>query len=129
MPEESEAAYAQAAYARVVSRITRAMLAIGAAGSVALGARQGWRFGLGFLLGAGLSYLSFWRWQKVVESLGETPGRQRAMGMVVRFGLLAAGAYGIIKYLEVNPVAVLFGLLVAAAAVLVSLVLELIYGT
>lgn len=115
-------------YSRLIGRITRVILILGTLGAIASACRQGWRFAVGFLLGACMSYLSFWRWQKVVESIGgEQKGRNIA-GMVFRFVALAAAAYGIIKYLEVNPVAVFLGLLVSAAAVIVSLIFELIYA-
>ena len=115
------------AYRRVTGRIARAMLVIAVFGSLAVAQKQGWRSGLGFLSGAGLSYLSLWRWQRVVEALGEGEVRKpAAFSMLVRFALLAAAAYAIIKYLEVNPVAVLMGLLVSGAAVIVALFFELI---
>jgi hypothetical protein len=49
-------------------------------------------------------------------------------GMVIRFALLVAAAYGIVKYLDVTPVAVFLGLLISAAAVIVSILFELIYA-
>ena len=104
-------------YSRIVRRITRAILVIGALGVTVSIAVKGWRFGLGFGLGACLSSLSFWRWRKVVDALGGTPKGRSVHFLMVRFLALAAVAYVIIKYLEVNPVAVLLGLLVSAAAV------------
>jgi hypothetical protein len=115
-------------YVRVVGRITHVILIIGPLGSLGAAVLRGWRFGLGFLLGAALSYLSFWRWQRVVEALGTTAkGRSFARWMIRFIGLVAI-AYAIIKYLEVSPVAVFLGLLVSAAAVIVSNILELIYA-
>ena len=84
--------------------------------------------GIGFLLGACISYLSFWRWQRLVEAIGGAPKRRSTVWMMVRFLVLVAAAYAIVKYLEVNPVAVFLGLLVSAAAVVVSIVFELIYA-
>ena len=119
-------------YERVIVRITRGILAIGLVGFVFALLTKGWRFGLGFLLGACTSYLSFWRWRRVVETLGSDSKSRRSItamvGMVARFALLAAAAYAIVRYLEVNPVAVFLGLLVAAAAAIVSVVFELIYA-
>ncbi len=117
-------------YERIVVRITRGIVGIGLIGFVFACAAKGWRFGLGFLLGAALSYLSFWRWRKVVDALGTDSKSGRSIkAMIGRFALLAIVAYAIVKYLEVNPVAVFFGLLAAAAAAIVSIVFELIYGT
>ncbi len=116
-------------YGRIIFRITRGILGIGLIGFGAAVVAKGWRFGTGFLLGACLSYLSFWRWRKVVDSLGTDSKSGRSIkAMIWRFALLAAAAYVIVKYLEVNPVAVFLGLLVSAAAVIVSIVFELIYA-
>ena len=114
-------------YVRVTRRITLWIAVFGAAGAIAAASLQGWRNGLGFALGAALSYLSFWRWQKVAESLGDSGSAMRSMPlMVLRFVLLAAAAYGIVKYLGISPPAVFFGLLSAAAATLVSLCFEFV---
>lgn len=115
-------------YSRIIARITTAILVIGASGSLVALYARGWRDGLGFALGACVSYASFWRWRKLVESLGESPAQRRLLPLLLRFGALALAGYGIIKYLEVNPVAVLSGLLVSAAAVIVSIIFELIYA-
>ena len=64
----------QAFYERVVRRIRGLILILGAAGAIALTIWQGPRVGGGFLIGAAASYLSFWRWQHVVESIG--PGKR-----------------------------------------------------
>jgi len=60
----------QAFYEGVLRRIKRNILVLGVTGSVALLLWKGWRFGGGFLVGSATSYLSFWRWQRVVESVG-----------------------------------------------------------
>ena len=115
-------------YQRIVRRITRFILVIGLLGAVALGVAKGIVFGVGFLLGASLSYVSFWRWKKVVDALGGPPKR-RSIGLwLLRFAVLIGAGYAIVKYLEVKPVAVFLGLLVSAAAVVVSLIYELIYA-
>jgi hypothetical protein len=115
-------------YGRVIHRITLAILLLGLAGTATFIATRGWRFALGFFLGACMSYLSFWRWQRVVESLGGSIEKRSIASMVVRFAVLAAAAYGIVKYLDVTPVAVFLGLLISAAAVIVAILFELIYG-
>src|SRR5579883_2223224 len=107
-------------YLRIVRRITHGILILGPLGAVAAFVSGGWRFGVGFLLGAALSYVSFWRWQRVVESLSGSAKGRSLTGLILRFVGLVAIAYAIIKYLEVNPVAVFLGLLTSAAAVVVS---------
>lgn len=115
-------------YVRIIHRVTLAILLLGAAGTATCVVIKGWRFALGFFLGTCLSYLSFWRWQTVVESIGGASQERRMGGMVVRFAILAGAAYGIVKYLDVTPVAVFLGLLISAAAVIVSILFELIYA-
>jgi hypothetical protein len=115
-------------YQRIVHRITRFILVFGLLGGVVLGVAKGVGFGVGFLLGASLSYVSFWRWKKVVDALGGPPKRRSMWHWVLRFGVLIAAGYAIVNYLEVTPVAVFLGLLVSAAAVVVSVIYELIYA-
>lgn len=115
-------------YQRIVRRITRFILIFGLAGAVALGFAKGAGFGVGFMLGATLSYISFWRWKKVVDLLGGQPKRRSIWLWLLRFAVLIAAGYAIVNYLEVTPVAVFLGLLVSAAAVVVSVIYELIYA-
>ena len=115
-------------YQRIIRRITVCILVLGPLGAVALEVFKGFHFASGFLLGAALSYVSFWRWTKVVNALtGAT--KPRSIGLwLLRFVVLIGAGYGIVKYLEVTPVAVFMGLLVSAAAVVISIAYELIKG-
>jgi hypothetical protein len=115
-------------YARTVRRVTWLILGLGVAGAIALGVNRGWKFGGGFLIGAGLSYVSFWRWRRVADAMGGTPGPRSVLLMLLRLALLIAVAYGIIRILMLSPAAVFLGLLVAGASVIVSLIIELIYA-
>jgi ATP synthase I subunit len=107
--------------------VTWLIAVIGGVAAIVLSVSKGWRFGSGFLLGAGLSYLSFWRWRKLVDSIG-TSGPRNITQMLLRFVLLIAAAYAIIEILALSPAPVLLGLLVPGAAVTVSLVIELSYA-
>ena len=69
------------------------------------------------------------RWQRLTERRTGGAGKQSVLTMLLRLGLLILAAYPIITYLEVNPAAVFLGLLTSAAAVIFSIVFELIYGT
>ena len=115
-------------YQRMVRRIRRFILAFGLLGGVVLGVAKGVGFGVGFLLGASLSYVSFWRWKKVVDALGGQPKRRSIWLWLLRFAALIAAGYAIVNYLEVTSEAVFLGLLVSAAAVVVSVIYELIYA-
>jgi len=116
-------------YQRTIQRVVRLIVVIGLLGSIAAAIVKGPRFGAGFLLGASLSWVSFWRWKKIVDALGGASRRRSAWVWLLRFALLIGAAYVIVKYLEVPPAAVFIGLLVSAAAVIVSMIYELIHGT
>ncbi len=116
-------------YARAMRRASRLMLALGAAGAAAAFAWRGWTWGAGFVLGAVASWLNF-RWLKgVADSFGGK--RPRAYVMVfgtLRYVLLVASAYAILRYSPISLPAALAGLFVAVAAVIVEAVFELVYA-
>lgn len=115
-------------YKKIVGRITRVILILGLLGAMASGIAKGPGFGAGFLVGASLSYVSFWRWKAVVDAVGVEPRKRSILLWLLRFAVLIAAAYVIVKYLEVSPVAVFLGLLVSAAAVVISVIYELIFA-
>lgn len=122
MPDSDAAVYEAAN-----RRIAWIIVALGLSGSVALTIFHGWREGAGFLLGAAISYLSFWRWRKVVDALGTPSGRPRSASVwILRFLAMALLVYGIIRFLEVNLAAAVTGLLVSAAAVLIEIFYEFV---
>lgn len=113
------------AFRRSMVRMTYIMASLIAAGVAYLLFARGVRDAASFLLGGAVSWLSFWRWRKVVESLGSETSKSGSFRWILRFALLAAVAYVIVKYLEVNLVAALVGLLVAAAAVVFEIIFQL----
>ncbi len=119
----------QASYEGVVHRIKWIILVLGVTGAVALGVWKGVRVGGGFLIGSAISYLSFWRWQRLVESIGSAPVRRSPWLLTFRFAVLLSAGYVIIKLTGVNQAAALGGLFVPGAAVTVEIIYELIYGT
>jgi hypothetical protein len=118
----------EAVYARGIRRITWLILALGMAGAVALTPLKGFRFGLGFLVGAAFSYLSFWRWQRVLDAIGPSFKPQSSWMLMLRILLLIALAYVIIRFLELSIAAAALGLLVSAGAVIIEIIYELIYA-
>ena len=118
----------QAFYDRFIRRVTWIILILAITVSSILGMRKGLRIGLAFLVGATVSYASFWGWQQVVNAVTPAPKKRSPFPFVVRILLLLAAAYAIIKYLGLNVAAAASGLLVSAAAVLLELVFELIYA-
>jgi hypothetical protein len=114
---------------RAVARIWKLIWAIGAAGVVALVAWRGWWWGAGWLIGTAASALNF-RWLKqLVEAVGgEAAKPRKAVFLGMRYVLLGAGAYVILRFSVISLPAALSGLFVSVAAVLVEIVLELAYA-
>ena len=123
MPENEQRFYDQ-----VIRRITWIILALGLAGSVVLAAIKGVKFGFGFLIGSAISYLSFWRWQQVVGALGPGQKKRPAWMFILRVLALVVLAVVIIRFLKLDVVAAVSGLLVSAAAVVIEIIYELVYA-
>jgi hypothetical protein len=108
-------------------RVLRLTVALGGIGAMAVLAKYGWRDGLGFAVGAGLSYLSFRSWGRLAETVGAS-GKAPVMGSAVflalRYVLIGVAIYAIIEGLGSTPVALIAGLLVSFAA----LALDLLWG-
>jgi hypothetical protein len=120
-------------YGRALARIQALILFVGSAGIVVTAIYGGWRWAVGFVLGAVASYVNF-RWLKqLVNSLGEAaagkPPRARVAVMLgLRYLLLAAGGYVILNFSALSLAAALMGLFVPAAAVVLEILFELVYA-
>jgi ATP synthase I chain len=118
-------------FARLTSRVSGFIVAIGIVGSGLAGLLGGWTWAAGFFLGAAASYLNFQNLKRVVEALGspESSGRVGAFGwMLFRLVLLFAVAFVIMKLTRINIFAVFAGLFATVAAVILEAVLELTYA-
>lgn len=118
---------------RAAARMMRWMAALAAAGTVAGWFWQGWAWSGGFALGALASYLNFHWLKTLTDTLGAaasgTPPRKRlAVFMGLRYLLLGAGAYVIVKFSGLSLTAALAGLFVAVAAVILEILFELVYA-
>ena len=116
-------------YERAIRRIKRIILVLGLTGALALCIWKDLRFGCGFLIGAAASYLSFWRWERVVEAIVTGKTRQPAWRFVLRFIVLLAAGYVIIRITSLNLTAAAMALLLPGAAVTVEMIYDLIIGT
>jgi hypothetical protein len=116
-------------YRRMVRRIAWLVVAIGLAGAATAAVLRGIAFGAAFLLGAALSGASLWRWKKISDAIGGTSGRRSPLGWILQLFLVIAAAFVIIVYLRVTAVAVVLGLLVSTAAIIVAILLELVWNT
>jgi ATP synthase I chain len=118
----------QAFYDRFIRRVTWIMLALALTVSAVLAITKEIRVGLAFLIGATVSYVSFWGWRQVVDTLAPGPKKRSSLPFILRILAIIAVAYAIIRLLGLNVAAAASGLLVSAAAVLLELVFELIYA-
>jgi small-conductance mechanosensitive channel len=108
-------------------RVLRLTLVLGAAGTIAELARHGVRDAVGFLIGAGLSYFSFRSWMRLAQTVGDSgarPATGSAMFLALRYVLIGLAIYAIIEGLGSTPGALIVGLLVSFAA----LIVELLWG-
>jgi hypothetical protein len=118
----------QAFYDRFIHRVTWLILVLALLGFAFLTVTKGIRIGSAFLIGATVSYGSFWGWRHLVDALTPEPKKRSSFSFALRILLLIALAYAIIRFLGLNVAAAASGLLVSAAAVLLELIFELIYA-
>jgi len=118
---------------RALARIDILLAFLTIAGLIAASVRGGWKWAVGFLLGAAASWMNF-RWLKqMVNSLGQAaagkpPKARVAVFLGLRYLLLAAAGYVILNYSKLSLAAGLIGLFVPAAAVILEILFELIYA-
>jgi hypothetical protein len=118
-----------AAYERALKRMLRLSLAVGAAGVIVAFILYGPRIAAGFLLGATFSLLNLRWWTGVAEAIGgsgKAPIRGSAGLLAMRYLLVAGAIYVIVKFLKITPAALLVGLLVSVAAVMLEALYELV---
>lgn len=117
-------------------RIYIGMAVIGAAGTVVFLVWKGWRWGLGFAVGAALSALNFHWLKGAVDVLvskfaapspnPHLPSPARALArFVLRYGLLGLAGYAIFASSLVSLNGFLAGLFVFVAAVMVEMIVQL----
>jgi hypothetical protein len=114
---------------RGIERIWKVMGAVAAGGAMVALAWRGWTWSAGWLIGSAVSALNF-RWLKqVTDALGSGEARPRkAVFLGMRYVLLGAGAYVILKYSPISLPAALAGLFVSVVAVIVEILFELFYA-
>jgi hypothetical protein len=108
-------------------RVERLTIILGLLGAAATFALSGVRDAGGFLIGALVSLGSFRSWVRIAGMLGNSgkpPGVASAVLLALRYPAIALGVYVTIKILGITPAALISGLLVSFAAVLI----ELVYG-
>ena len=111
---------------RMLNRMTLIGAAVGVAGALALLAVRGPRWGGGFLVGAVFSLLGLEWWKAIGRGLGSS-ARGSVFGsaalLILRLPVVAGAIYVIVKVSGIASGAVMTGLLVSTAGI----VLEVLY--
>jgi hypothetical protein len=118
-------------YNRAVKRIIRFSVATGAVGALVTLILRGPRVAAGFLIGAAFSFVNLRALTTVVDALGGSVApslRASVLFLALRYLIYAGVIYVIVKVLKITPAAVLTGLLVTFAAVMLEALYELIYA-
>jgi hypothetical protein len=116
-------------YERAIRRISWLTVGLGLLGSIATICFRGFWSGLAFLIGAAVSYFSFFGWRRLAGAIGPGGQTRFAWLFVARNFILLAAAWVIIKFLGPNAVAGATGLFVATAAIILEIIYELIYAS
>ena len=114
-------------YIRALGRIRWLTAGVGVAGSLAILVARGTEPAGGFLIGAGISFFNFLLLCKFAEGLSGSSKRFAVVVASLRYVLLAAVAYAIVRILGITPLPVLAGLLAAFAAVILEILYEFIF--
>lgn len=116
-------------YDRALHRITGVAAGLAIAGVIAVLIWRGPRPAVGFLAGAILSLANLRWWTSLANALGSAskpPLRGSAALLALRYLAAAAIIYVIVRFLGTTLAAVLAGLFVSVAAVIVEILYELV---
>jgi hypothetical protein len=116
-------------FRQAAARIVRLMALLTTIGTLTAFIFRGWTWAAGFGAGAAISWLNFSWLKRLTEALGEKRLRRgSAVFLGSRYLLLGVLAYVILRYSSISLPAVLTGLFVSVAAVIVEILFELVYG-
>jgi hypothetical protein len=112
----------------VLRRIVWISVALAIAGAIVAYFKYGPANAAGFLAGSTLSIVSFHGLRRMVRGIGGPSTGPSTALFALRYFLVGGAVYVIVKSLEITAMPVLAGLFVAAAAVIVEILYELIYA-
>ena len=119
-------------FRQAAERMVRLMAFLAAAGTLSAFLFRGWAWAAGFAAGAAISWLNFSWLKRLTEALGGAGGKRLRRASAVflgsRYLLLGGLAYVILRFSSISLPAVLTGLFVSVAAVIVEILFELTYG-
>jgi len=115
-------------YDRALRRIKALTVVVGLIGTAGILVLRGRNEGIGFLAGSAVSYLNFELLSGFAGVMGGSAPKAKGWGLLLalRYAIIGAAIYVIVRVLGITPVAVLAGLLAAFAAVLLEILYELI---
>jgi hypothetical protein len=112
-----------------LDRIRKATFALAAGGAIGAFAWRGWTWGAGFALGSAVSWLNYTILKQVAYAIGRPQTRKRlVVFMGLRYLIFGGGAYVILRFSKISMLAVLLGLFVSVAAVIVEIIIQLAYA-
>jgi hypothetical protein len=112
-----------------LERIHRVTFAIAAAGVLGALAWGGWTWGAGFAIGSGISWLNYSFLKQLAYSVGKPKTRKRIVVFAgLRYFIFGGGAYVILRLTRISTPALLLGLFVSVAAVIVEIIVQLAYA-
>jgi len=109
-----------------IPRIKRYALILGVVGTIVALLTRGVKDASGFVVGASLAFVTIESWSRLATSLNpQATGAKPSVGasgwfLAFRYLLIAGAIYATVKVLGVTPLAMLLGLFVSFAAVLVE---------
>lgn len=112
-----------------LDRIRKATFALAVGGAIGAFAWRGWPWGAGFALGSAVSWLNYSILKQVAYAIGQPQTRKRlVVFMGLRYLIFGGGAYVILRFSKISMPAVLLGLFVSVAAVIVEIIIQLAYA-
>jgi hypothetical protein len=112
-----------------LERIRKATFSLAAGGAIGVFAWRGWTWGAGFALGSAVSWLNYCFLKQVAYAVGRPQTRKRLLVLAgLRYLLFGGGAYVILRFSKISMPAVLFGLFVSVAAVMIEIIIQLAYA-
>ena len=119
-------------YSGALTRIQRFMIVLAAVFSAAAWLRLGWRIALGFAVGCAIAYFNFHWLKRVVSALADravqpentTSGKGIVARFLLRYFLMAFGAYAIFTVSRASLFGLFAGLFLPVAAIVCEVAYE-----
>ena len=111
--------------------LVRLVPIVGGSGTIGAFFFFGWRYAAGFLIGAAISWFNFQLLHRLVLALGmggSRPSTFTGFMLMARYLLLGGAGFAIVRVLEIDLLALFAGLFTPVAAVLISILYEIIYA-